>query len=127
MLDLKALLSKILDALKVDYVVEEGTSGNWTYCKWNSGKVDCWGYVSSSSLSWHAYPTSLYYNSPALTATFPFAIYSSRISATVTYCGGNIGWALATHASDTASNISIVRNGNSGLVVVDIIVHGRWK
>lgn len=43
MLDLKALLTKILDALKADYIVEQGTSGNWTYRKWNSGIAECWG------------------------------------------------------------------------------------
>lgn len=26
-----------------DYVVEQGTSGIWTYRKWNSGVVECWG------------------------------------------------------------------------------------
>ena len=26
-----------------DYIVEEGTSGIWTYKKWNSGIVECWG------------------------------------------------------------------------------------
>lgn len=42
MLDLKALLSKILDALKVDYIVEQGTSGIWTYRKWSSGMAEAW-------------------------------------------------------------------------------------
>lgn len=49
MLDLKALLTKILDALKVDYVVAEGTSGSWTYRKWNSGKFEAW-YSGTASL-----------------------------------------------------------------------------
>lgn len=45
MLDLKALLAKILDALKVDYVVEEGTIDTYTkYRKWNSGIAECWYY-----------------------------------------------------------------------------------
>lgn len=72
MLDLKALLSKILDALKVDYVVEEGTSGIWTYRKWNSGIAECWGYknISTTFASWGSwyyisvtgdnYPTGLF-------------------------------------------------------------------
>ena len=28
----------------VDYVVDQGTSGNWTYIKWNSGKCEQWYY-----------------------------------------------------------------------------------
>ena len=26
-----------------DYIVDQGTSGNWTYRKWNSGVAECWG------------------------------------------------------------------------------------
>lgn len=29
-----------------DYVVEQGTSGIWTYRKWNSGLAECWGEVT---------------------------------------------------------------------------------
>lgn len=50
MLDLKALLSKILDALKVDYVVEEGGVGtNATYRKWKSGLAEFWYHVSNNT------------------------------------------------------------------------------
>ena len=111
-----------------DYVVEQGTSGAWKYRKWNSGYVEARALASHSSLSWASYPTGLYYNTPAWTVNYPFAIYDPCISATVVYCGGNVGWVtVATHASDTASNVSIVRNGNTGQVLMDFIVRGRWK
>ena len=29
-----------------DYVISEGTSGNWTYRKWASGVAECWGEVT---------------------------------------------------------------------------------
>lgn len=29
--------------MSVDYIVEQGTSGIWTYRKWNSGIAECWG------------------------------------------------------------------------------------
>lgn len=31
-----------------DFIVEEGTSGVWTYRKWNSGIAECWGYHSET-------------------------------------------------------------------------------
>lgn len=31
-----------------DYVVEQGTSGMWTYRKWNSGVMECWGTYSAT-------------------------------------------------------------------------------
>lgn len=30
-----------LDALGVDYVVEQGTAGEWHYTKWKSGRAEC--------------------------------------------------------------------------------------
>ena len=30
-----------------DYVVEQGTSGIWTYRKWASGLAECWGEVTA--------------------------------------------------------------------------------
>lgn len=32
---------QILDKLGVDYVIENGTKGEWWYRKWNSGRAEC--------------------------------------------------------------------------------------
>ena len=32
-----------------DYVIEQGTSGIWTYRKWNSGLAECWGEVVTNT------------------------------------------------------------------------------
>lgn len=86
MLDLKALLSKILDALKVDYIIEEGTSGIWTYRKWASGIAECWCITTPTSIpastwaTWGSvyeakitdvinYPTNLFTSFPTLIAS----------------------------------------------------------
>ena len=34
-----------------DYIVEQGTSGDWKYRKWNSGIAECFGYISLGSIS----------------------------------------------------------------------------
>ncbi len=46
-----------------NYIVEQGTSGVWTYRKWNSGFAECYGYHTVSGLnistawgSWYASP-----------------------------------------------------------------------
>lgn len=43
-----------------DYVVEEGTSGIWTYRKWNSGLVEYWGKEQGFTLGdgWHRSPAA---------------------------------------------------------------------
>ena len=33
-----------------DYIVEQGTSGIWTYRKWNSGIAECWGSTTASGV-----------------------------------------------------------------------------
>lgn len=32
----------------VDFIVENGVSGNWTYRKWNSGLMECWGFIKGT-------------------------------------------------------------------------------
>ena len=65
---------KKLDKLGIDYVVESGTSGEWWYRKWKSGRAECgidsknfgnadlesWGAVYSTYKGWSfgAYPFS---------------------------------------------------------------------
>ena len=41
--------SLALDGVQLDYIVEQGTSGIWTYRKWNSGIAECWGRKSVST------------------------------------------------------------------------------
>lgn len=41
-MSVKEELSKLNSNLS-DYIVEQGTSGIWTYRKWKSGIAECWG------------------------------------------------------------------------------------
>ena len=63
-----------------DYIVEQGTSGIWTYRKWNSGFGEYWGKEQGFTLDagWH--------RSPA--APFPI-VNENRVVATVTNWYGN--------------------------------------
>ena len=36
-------MNKLLNKENNDYIVEQGTSGIWTYRKWASGIAECWG------------------------------------------------------------------------------------
>lgn len=130
MLDLKALLSKILDALKVDYVVEEGTSGRWTYRKWNSGIGECWC-DDTWTTTWSFYTTGLYI-SGTLTKVTPFTFYNAdstaHVSVNVKSAGSNWGWSAITRFStNNLVAFGVVRNGNTGNVSASIYCVGRWK
>ena len=53
MVSLKKVLNKILTRInnEVGYVVEQGTSGNWTYRKWSSGEVECWYHANYGTIT----------------------------------------------------------------------------
>lgn len=64
-MSIKELLTRILNALKVDYIIEEGTYGIWQYIKWNSGMSECWGTVfgnTTNGASIVDFPSGLFYN-----------------------------------------------------------------
>lgn len=125
---IKGILIKILEALSVDYIVEEGTDGIWTYRKWNSGIVECWGLATISSLTWVSYlSTGLYYTNPNWEVAFPFSITNPRVNANIVKAGGNVGWVANANYSSEKALLSVVRNGNSGETSASITVKGRWK
>lgn len=50
-----------------DYVVEQGTSGIWTWRVWNSGIAECWGETSTDSYtSWTLWNNHVYYTSSTI-------------------------------------------------------------
>ena len=134
-LDLKALLAKILDALKVDYVVEEGTSDIWTYRKWNSGVSECWGSVATrtSFAVWTApiyygstysanqtYPTNLFIEAPKLNVS----IY---MEGTDVWLGFGSSGGLPT-ATKTGRYYPLrVGSGNTTTFTVQFHAIGKWK
>lgn len=101
MLDVKALLTKVLDALKVDYVVEQGTSGNWSYRKWNSGVSEAW--IQSLNLGSQ---TPSVWVSPVrykdLTISIPSGIFSNTPSITAS-SATNQWWVVDINATSTTS------------------------
>lgn len=58
-----------------DYVIEEGTSGNWKYRKWNSGKIEAWGSYSFSAKQGTSWAAGLYYTDE--TISFPAGIFTA--------------------------------------------------
>lgn len=133
-------LNAFLDSLNrnfrgsVDWIVEEGTDGIWTYRKWDSGIAECWCSTSTSALTWTSYMASpsanpyLYYSS-GWNFDLPFTLIDSSyvINATCLVIGPNFGWIARGSKTTSSFILYIVRNGNSGSCSVDINVKGRWK
>lgn len=128
MLDLKAWIDKVTNALKTDYVVEQGTSNGWTYRKWLSGIAECWykGLTKSSQsfASWG----SLYYGDWATGLQYPFAFISAP--ALMVTPADSQAYVLGRY-NETATEVGTIRLGHNNTtsvqVVLDLYAIGRWQ
>lgn len=124
--DLKAIFDKILPSDQVDYVVEQGTSGIWTYRKWNSGIAEFWGEYSktvSIPASGHVAITP-----PA----FPFTITNGIVNATGGGTANPSVFVSYQTVLSTGTGTDIYWRNLSGSAFnntawVFMSVKGRWK
>ena len=134
MISLKATLEAIkeklsghdasIKALSVDYIVEQGTSGIWTYRKWNSGIAECWGEYSKTEPA-HTNDIGIY-------VYFPFTFKSAPL-VNVGFKGGGWDYYVAyaiggENTTTTYSRLSYTNNfSESTTITGQIIVKGKWK
>lgn len=112
-----------------DIIVSQGTSGSWTYRKWNSGIAECWmrwqGTVARYGTSGPSPATSMYTKNWDLPFAFT-ALYSKTATAQVgsgigIVCSGGLNDKLDTVALHWASNVT------SGTSTINLMIKGRWK
>ena len=111
-----------------DFVVEQGTQGDWTYRKWNSGFAECWRNVSVTPGNVNGT------NSIQMTLPFTFAntnynvtITPAKASMYVDRWGDSATNGTITH---TTTNFTMAYNyayGTAYNVSFNIVVNGRWK
>ena len=113
-LDVKELLVKIL---KCDYVVEQGTSGSWTYRKWNSGTLEQWATMEqSASATQHNFNGNFaipFIQKPVMVASGGNV---SNIDSGVRYCNAT-ATSYDIYVTATWSNASYLQ----------VYAIGRWK
>ena len=112
-----------------DYVVEQGTSGGWTYIKLKSGIAMCWGRyfgnVNAAANNW-----SGYYYSGAIAVDFPFAFKTLEA---VNFDGGSNDYLnFARNFASTLTQARFIIAGHSADATnvgidVSISAKGRWK
>jgi hypothetical protein len=129
--DLDAVNKAYVDERSEDYIVEQGTSGDWTYTKWNSGKAECYQtaikYVCPST----PWGTGHYYEEiPSI--PFPSGLFfaAPTITATIEDDGGNF---LLTKKFSTFNEtggffvVSLVSFPSSTVAKLHLSAKGRWK
>ena len=118
-----------------DYIVEQGTSGIWTYEKWNSGTIKCWttNYWSTPTLTMSAISSSGTYKSNAVSMPFPsdlFVNVDEYFNAQFSFrsAGTYLQSIMYTVPSGSVLPIVILKGGSSTASVgVSAFVIGRWK
>jgi hypothetical protein len=104
-----------------DYIVEQGTSGIWTYRKWYSGIAECWGTSEASNASGFA------------TCTLPFEFIDSdyTVSATPIYGGTTNPTIDVSVGKSSASFVVYTRNNATTDLITGVCamlhVVGKWK
>ena len=118
-----------------DYVVAQGTSGIWTYRKWNSGLAECWGVYTMNSAATKAWGTLYYSDTLAPRINYPFT-FTSRPQESVFLHGSSVaGWIYAEaggiglNTTTQTGQYGFVRPTTiaSSEVKYEYTVVGRWK
>lgn len=110
-----------------DFVVEQGTSGIWTYRKWNSGIAECWGSTvvnvtcpNQSGNVWF---------SDVKEIELPSALFTTCISGNIV-CSDLWSWTGSTWFTSSRIKFKIIRGSEytpAYDVAVCISAKGKWK
>lgn len=119
-----------INNVELDYVVEQGTSGIWTYRKWKSGVSECWGTTGQYTLdinvqyysgfttaasSYFAFPTSLFVDIPGVSIQFTTENYGLPQTSMRDLSGAGVGCMVLDFGH-------VERKGR-----FTIVAKGRWK
>lgn len=132
--DLENILNEIV-SVRTDYIVEQGTSGIWTYRKWNSGIAECWGeYSYSVTGNGSVWASPLYIQSYAPQQNYPFEFIEIPLEWAEVSSNASACWLYheSGNSNNTKAKTAIYRPvkvnafGNSTLKI-RYYVKGRWK
>lgn len=114
-----------------DCVIEQGTSGIWTWRKWQSGIAECWGTYTASiavNVSSGSYGG---YRSNGNSASLPSGLFAAAPCVTASVSVNGQGAWVSNVQGGTASQCSFYLGCGASLAAanrgVSIHAFGRWK
>lgn len=106
-----SLVAAVNELANADYITEQGTSNGWTYRKYKSGIVECWGIHHINAAENDKQTVS-----PITTIDLPFAIYNRTQVLVTTYA--QAGWknkkTYVNPSVGTTSQVTIVSYSEEG-------------
>ena len=110
-----------------DYVVAQGTSGIWTYQKWNSGKIELWTESISHTVAFSTISSTLYLSNFTVTVPLVTKVIYANIQETAWHYAQ---WTTTTRNSTNqivCRYYSANQNGNGKTYTFMAHVIGTWK
>ena len=116
-----------------DYVIAQGSSGNWRWRKWNSGVAECWQRYSYETVATVGAGNIFFVPQNIGGFAYPFEFIAKPTE--LVSCDGNIGgWYATAHNLPTNTttetgyyNFFSALSRPSDWVAMNIHVTGRWK
>ena len=114
-----------------DFILEQGTSGMWTYRKWSSGISEAWGENSLTIATQTAYGNG-FYNGSVINHALPSGLFNARpmVVASVSNTGdAQLYYPViaVTRAGEINYSIMSTKSNASSTVYVSFRLTGRWK
>jgi len=119
------------DLGEATYVTETGSSGDWTWRKWNTGETELWGRLIVPTLSaetpWGSSGFDYKTATVTLPAVFADANYTAHVQIARTAGGGSALLAATQNTDKTTFAVPVVYPGqyNINNIRFDIYVRGR--
>lgn len=116
-----------------DVIVEEGTSGTWTYRKWSSGIAECWGTYSYTPTKWNAWGSLYEAIGSSYIASYPTGLFSERPLSVTAVRADSRGLLIETFTTGTKDHtdghVGVRPNSSATLSAISFDVHaiGHWK
>lgn len=83
-----------------DFVVDQGSSGIWSYRLWNSGKAECWGRVTKSLILNKAWGSMYIGTTTFERVSYPFVFMSTPTETVTLQTAGGAGWLFPESAGN---------------------------
>lgn len=95
-----------LDALGLDYITEQGTSGEWWYRKWKSGRAECG--IDDKSFGNVAHTTawgSMYHSAAMSFGAYPFS-FASRPFTSISFQNADEHYSYVATGGSNSTTLS---------------------
>lgn len=117
----------IIPSLTVDYIVEQGTSGIWTYRKWSSGIAECWGDYAINNVSAGATFSPLVVRTFSGYISLPTSLFTSAPQAFASGQWGSQYSIVSVNSTSTTEVILSLMSASAGNLTAQVYVIGKWK